>query len=297
MARFLRAAFLPLLAVLAPAPAMAQAETAEPTSDVIVVQGQRVGKKQIDRFVTALTEAPIYGQIGRFEWVICPFVLGFHPKQNEAVARRLGQVAGAAGAPLAPAGCKPNMFVFATKEPPVLMAALRKKYPALFKDPIDQPVHITDGGSAVAWHIEGQLDKDGEPAAIVDTGTSKYYSTTTTMASRLVPPMRPHFLGGILVLDVDTLAGLTTTQVADYATMRLLARTDPASLRKAEGVPTILSILDAGPDTPVPVTLTSWDLSYLQALYGSATHRYATSQRHDMKRRMRKDVEASQGQN
>lgn len=110
--------------------------------------------------------------------------------------------------------------------------------------------------------------------------------------SRLVPATRPHFLAGILVLDVDSLRGLSTTQVADYATMRLLARTDPARVATSN-TPTILTVVDAPQDTLVPMTLTSWDLSYLKALYGSIENRYAGSQRGHMQQLMREDLMGS----
>ena len=276
-------------------PAAAQNSIAANDSREIVVEGKRIEKKEIDQFVRALTDTQPFGQISRFEWEVCPAAVGLLPQQNGQIANRIRVVAAAAGAPVAKAGCKPNILVLVTRNPQELVSAMRKNYPAFFKDPIDQPAHVQDTDRAIAWHVEGQLTQDDIPATVVATPTTKFYSVSTTISSRLTPPSRPHFLAGVLVLDIDSLGGLTTTQVADYAAMRLLARTSPDRLDETS-VPTILSILEAAPDSQVPVTLTSWDFRYLKALYGSMKHRYASSQRGEMQRLVRKDSLSMEGQ-
>ena len=275
-------------------PAAAQNSTARSDSGDIIVEGKRIEKKEVDQFVRALTDTRPFEQISRFEWEVCPVALGLDPRQAGAIARRIRAVAAAAGAPIAKAGCNPNILVLATQDPQKLIAVLRKKFPYIFRDPIDQPVHISGTGPALAWHVEGALTRDNLPATVANTPTTKYYRSDSTVSSRLTPPIRSHFLLGVLILDSDSLAGLTTTQVADYATMRLLARTDPDNLDRI-AVPTILSILEAAPDSRVPVTLTNWDFSYLKALYGSAVHRYASSQQGEMQRLVRKDLQAPEG--
>lgn len=271
-------------------PAAAEDPTGGGSAGEIVVEGKRIEKKEIDAFVRALTDTPAYGQISRFEWEVCPAAGGLLPQQNSAIVSRIRTVAAAAGAPVGKTGCKPNMLVLVTRDSQQYVKSLRNKYPAMFKDEIDQPAHVQNNGAAVAWHVEGRLTQDNLPADIADAGTTKYYISSTMSSSRLTPPTRPHFLAGVLVLDVDSLGGLTTTQVADYATMRLLARTDTARLDRT-AAPTILSVIDAAPDSQVPVTLTNWDFSYLKALYGSLENRYASSQRGQMQRMMRKDLQ------
>jgi hypothetical protein len=66
------------------------------------------------------------------------------------------------------------------------------------------------------------------------------------------------FRKSVLVIQSDALAGLTPTQLADYAAMRSLIRTDPKKLR-ASSPGTILNILDAPMGASVPITLTEWD--------------------------------------
>ena len=258
--------------------------------DEIVVEGRKIQKKEVDQFVRALTDTPGYGQISRFEWEVCPKVIGLLQQQNEAISRRISAVALAAGAPVAKAGCRPNIIVLVTRDAPKLLRDLRKKHSSVFRDPIGRPMPVVASKSAVAWHIEGRLNPDGLPATVADDGSTKYYMSSNMTASRLTPGTRPHFMTGVLILDLDSLGGLSPTQVADYATMRLLARTDPARLDRTSA-PTILNVLDAAPDSQVPLTLTNWDFSYLKALYGTAENRFANHQRGEMQRLMRKDLQ------
>ena len=274
-------------------PAAAQDTPAAGPPDDIVVEGKRIEKKEIDQFVRALTDTPVYGQISRFEWEVCPAAAGLLPQQNAAIALRIRAVARAAGAPVAKAGCKPNIIVLATRDTQKFLKELRKTHPSAFRDPIGQPMPVSVSNSAVAWHIEGRLNQDGVPATVTDDGRNQYYMSSSMSSSRVTPGTRPHFLTGLLVLDIDSLGGLTPTQVADYSTMRLLARTDPTRLNRAT-VPTILNVLDAAPDSQVPLTLTNWDFSYLKALYGSLEHRFANQQRGEMQRLMHKDLQGGQ---
>lgn len=286
-----------LLSVAASSGALA-ADLKEPSpADEIVVEGKRVDAREIDRFVGALTPAPIGGQIGRFELEVCPAAIGLEPQQNQAIAARIRTVAAAVGAKVGKANCRTNLLVVASWQPQALIKAWRKKYPEYFRH-LDQPVHLADpDGPAIAWHVEGRRTADGIDADIVFNPQCgcRYYRSATTTASRLKSVTRPHFLMGVLVLDKQRLGGLTATQVADYATMRLLARTRSDRLA-ASAAPTIMSVIEAEPGTMVPVTLTSWDFSFLKALYGSSENRFANQQRGEMQRMMRKELQGSRTQ-
>src|SRR5262249_49604677 len=114
------------------------------------------------------------------------------------------------------------------------------------------------------------------------------YVTNSTDSTRLLPSTHPHFVAGILVVERKALAHLSTTQLADYAAMRLYARTDPSQVTAA--APTILKGLEASNDTMIPVTLTEWDFGFLKALYQSRSRQYAGGQRHEIETRLRKDL-------
>jgi hypothetical protein len=256
----------------------------------LVVTGTRQ-REQVRNFVDALTRAPVFGQLSRFVEAVCPETIGLSPHQNRAVAERIRSVAEAAAISVGRQGCRPNLFVIVAQDREDVIRQLR----ANWLDPRGDPVRIPrQSGPAVALHLEGLLDGDGVPAAVKQEegdGRSGYYIVAGSGASSRVRPMsQPHFLLAALVVEPEALEGLTTLQLADYAAMRLLARTDPSRLENA-AAPTILNVLDAPMGTAVPVTLTQWDLGFLRALYGSGERRYASRQRVEMRQLLRQELE------
>ncbi|HEV2079865.1 MAG TPA: hypothetical protein VGR19_08230 [Allosphingosinicella sp.] len=282
------------LVLAAPAPAAEQKP--DPEQSEIIVEGTRNRDRQISEFVSALTKARAFDQISRFEQPMCPLALGLSPAQNKSVADRLRSVAGAAGIPVGKDDCKPNTFVVVARGKAKMVKTLRENW----ADPLGDRVKIPkQSGPAVAVHLEGRMDGDDIGAGVKQqdgSGSSGYYETASGGAeasARIRPASRPHFLATALVVEPDALAGLTTTQLADYAAMRLLAKTDPARLEKS-AAPTILTILDAPMDSEVPVTLTQWDMGFLKALYASGSGRYATQQRGEMQRLLKDELDTAQ---
>lgn len=277
---------IPLLAaILLASPAFA--EEMDPGNDVpeIVVEADR---DQIRQFIDALTDAPIGGQLSRFDWSVCPVAVGLLDRQNIAVADRMRHVAAAAGIKVAPAGCKPNALLIVADNKQELIDGLWKRYPQYFVDQLGRRAKPgRQPGPVSAWHLEALLDSNGHVPG--QELLWRFYVTSSMDSSRLIPGALPYFVAGITVIERNALAGLTTTQVADYAAMRIFARTDPARLKKP--APTILTVIDAPMGSATPLTLTEWDLGYLKALYSSGRRQFASSQRHEMQQRiLRKDV-------
>ena len=260
----------------------------------IIVRGSRADQeRQLSDFVDALTPSRIGGQLSRFDWAACPAAAGLSAAQNQAIAERMRQVAVAAGVPVGSPGCRPTVLLLVTRDKAALINGLKAKHPAYFTGvPRDQVKQLARSpGPAAAWHVEGLLDADGV-APTRDKLTGQYTVERTDSPSRLRTSARPHFLASVVVVEVEALAGLTTTQLADYAAMRAFARTEPNKL-KASRAPTILTVLDTPMGGSVPVTLTQWDLAFLKALYGSSTNRLATQQRKEMKQIVEDEVQGN----
>jgi hypothetical protein len=271
-------------------------EPAEPSP--IIVQGVRDRDKKIGDFIKELTPAPSGGQLGRFELKVCPAVVGLSDLQNAAVAGRMRRVAEAAGLKLARPKCDPNVILIITSDKSALVKRLAKERGDYFPS-----VHnsydfksLEDAAKPVAaWQIKDIRGADGKDLQQDMSGAmagvaGAYARKTIEAGSRTKPAVRPHFVASIVVVQANALAGLTTTQLADYAAMRAFVRTDPAKLRTATS-DTILSAIDAPMGTPVPLTLTAWDLSFLKAYYSSGLNSYAGSQRSEMRRSMKRDME------
>jgi len=288
----MRTTALPLsaaLSIVAAASAVAQPTSPQPGQE-IVVEGTRGSDRQIRDFVKALTDAPSFGQIGRFHSAVCPAAMGLLPVQNAALAARMRAVAAAAGVGVAPAGCTPNTFVIVAPDKRAAIRELYRRYPTYFAGLTSKQIASLAAAPepATAWQISTLLSAEGE--ILKKAGGSGHYILENSNApSRVRAATIPAFVASMVVIDRRSASGLSVTQLADYAAMRTFADTTPT---KAAGVraPSILTILDEAPDQLVPVTLTHWDLAFLKSLYATSNAYYAAYQRGDMERVVSKEL-------
>jgi hypothetical protein len=286
MRRFVR---LRLAAVSLAAASAASVQAAPAPESDIVVTGRDM-EQQVREFVGALTQAPPRGQLSRFERPACPAAFGLAPRDKQAVVSRMRRVAGAAGVAIGGAKCIPNVLVLVTEDKHAFLEALERRYPNFFGDLPRSEMRrlMREPGPAAAWQLQGPpLDSDGVELPDED---GFRVSRGTRLPSRITAPGRPQFAAAALVVERKALAGLTIVQLADYATMRLFARTDPSRLPPSSP-PTILKVLDAPSDAEVPITLTSWDLGFLRGLYSGDNTLYAGSRRSEMRRAVEKELE------
>ncbi|WP_166041606.1 hypothetical protein [Sphingosinicella sp. YJ22] len=288
-------ATLVAIALMLSAPAAAQDEP-PPASSEIVVTGAREREQQVREFVTALTPAPRTGSIPRFIDEVCPLVVGLVPAQRIAVADRIRAVGGEVGMPVAGANCAPNLFVVVTRDKRAFVETLARRRPESFAMMTALQIRrlARSPGPAVAWQLEGMVDSDGIPL-YWDSDLNAYRNQSFDAASRIRATSRLAFDAAILVVETESLDGLTPIQLGDYAAMRLLAKVDPARL-PASTPPTILNVLTTPMGSPVPITMTNWDLAFLRGLYGVAPNVYVSGQRSDIARRVLRDVDSAAAQ-
>lgn len=285
-----------LAALVAAAPAAAQNASPDPREPEIIVQGTRPTDRQIEEFVEAVAREPGRVQLGRFDMPVCPLAAGLSPTQNATIERRLRSVAAAAGIPVARGKCEPNVFVAVTRDKAQLMRQMKKERPSYFPHEYRHAIArlAADPTPVAAWQVEGLGDHEGGPVRAF-SGTAAAFGTLNDPpstvsdphhgASRIRLPAHPQFLSSVVLMEMGAVAGLTTTQLADYAAMRAYARIDPARL-KSTSIPTILKALDTAVGGQVPITLTVWDLSYLKALYSTSSDQFASQQRGHMRERL-----------
>jgi hypothetical protein len=287
----LRAAFIALAA--APAAAQSVAPPAGQSDDEIVVEGTRQGKKPVRDFVRALTDVGYMGQLGRFDAPACPVALGLAPAQNAGIAQRMRRVAAAASLRVAPERCVPNVFVILAPDKKEAIDQLHRRYPAYFSGMNSRQIRALAAkpAPAVAWQVATRLGADGQ--ILKKAANADYYVVEATdVPSRIRAASMPIFVASVVVIDRPASAGLTVTQLADYAAMRTFAATDPERLVRS-GAPTILRLLGQPDDQPLPVTLTHWDLGFLKSLYATSNAYYAHYQRGDMERVVAKELARS----
>ena len=286
-----------LIAAAAPTAALAQ-DSAGPRPEAasdqeIVVQGVRPSTRQVRQFVRALTDVRSSGQLSRFHLPACPAVMGLPAVQNARIVERMRLVARAAKIPLAPVKCSANTFVIVAPDKPAAIAELNRLFPAYFSQMSDHEVRklAADTNPAAAWHVKTLMTADGELAA-KGTASDAYIVKSVNTPSRIKAASMPTFVASVVVIDVKSAAGLTVTQLADYAALRTFADIDPERVVKT-GMPSILGALTQPDDRPLPVTLTHWDIGFLKSLYTTDNAYLAGFQRGDMERVVKQELERS----
>jgi hypothetical protein len=276
------------------APAAAQTPSQQQDSAEIVVTGNRDTDQQVRDFVGALAQAPLGGQLSRFESAICPIAVGVSPAQKDVITRRMKAIAKAAGIAVGGADCTPNVLLVVTSDKKAFIEALWKKHNYYFGEEMSgREVRrlAQEPSPAAAWQVAGPpVTADGH--TMEQSGGNPAVNRTTRLSSRITSGARPQFAAAAVVVETKALEGLTTTQLADYAAMRAFTRTDPSKL--AGSAPTILNVLDAPMGTEVPITMTPWDLAFLKSLYAAPANLSAAAQRSQIGKGMKKELQQPQ---
>lgn len=272
------------------APPPATAQDAEQPEQEIVVTGNRNVEEQVRNFVGALAPSSPRGQLGRFDHEVCPSAIGVTAGQKAAIEKRLRQVAAGAGIPVGKTGCSPNAILIVAMEKGPFLQGLMRARPEYFGAMSSAQFRRLSRapGPTASWQLEYKVDARGVP--IPQGGIQPHVNKTIHSGSRITAADRPVFEAAALIVEQGALDGLSTTQLADYAAMRLFAKTDPQRLA-GSSAPTILGILDAPMGSAVPLTLTDWDLSFLRGLYASADNLYAGAQRSTITRQITTDMQ------
>jgi hypothetical protein len=291
--RSLGFAFPFLLAGLIAAPGAAQQVSPPQSDQTIIVEGTRINGRQIRDFVDAVTKAPYDGQLGRFHEPVCAAAVGLTAAQNSAVAKRMRNVASATGIRVASDPCTPNILVIVAPDKKAAIEELDHRFPIYFSGMSSSEVRALESSPApaIAWQIGNRISADGTQLS-KPIGRDYYMVTSSANPSRIRAATAPTFLASMVVVDLKAAAGLTTTELADYAAMRTFAATDPDRIVKT-GAPTILGVLGQSDDKELPLTLTYWDLAFLRSLYTTDNSYYARYQSGAMEQVIRKELKHS----
>jgi len=286
---------LPLFAMLlAAAPAQAQEAAAPaPAEDGASQQGEYWGGNEIvvtgrnqseisERVVTLQartisSESVLrHSPLAMFADAACPGVMGLKRDYAEALVGRIRLIAEELKIPLAEAGsCRPNVLIVFTEDgradlerinrrtkeiSDALSVAERK---ALLSD--TGPVHVY---STVEDRMRnGQRIPKRRNLVEIPTGSQEGGQ------SRISNGVRRVITGVTVLYDRGRIGQYSLIQLADYAAMRVFARTQDA---RGEHAPdSILSLFNAEEDAPPP-GLTAFDRAFLTTLYDS--HPYTSAQ-------------------
>lgn len=262
-------------AVIAPAAVLAQAtepaRRAEPDT-TIVVTGEQPTHSEVTRQAREITQPTgiRYAPLPRFEGDrLCPGVIGLKTDFAALVVDRIRANAERFGLWMTEddGTCAPNFVVAFVDDGQATLQQIADGQSYLFKDmPRHERVELlADDGPAHVWTTTQARTRDGMDLPDRPDGRK---SSAMGSGGRRGPQLgaREDITGVLILFDRDDVRGLTLTQLADYATMRGLARTRPVD-GDGQAMATILALFDQDA-TPVS-EMTDFDRAYLGALYAS----------------------------
>lgn len=247
--------------------ASAQDQAAE--DQTIVVEGDRpyseTQVKSLARQVGANID--LLRPIPRFNDPLCLDVSGLKDEYHDRFMRRVLDNAKRADLRIAGEKCRPNAMVIFAEDSRRQLQTLRKRNRYLFGEMPRSAFRdmLNSRDPVYAWQINeviglSQLPFDPNSAFGVGIPVNR-----SLEVGRLNPPIRIVTRSSAVVFESSQIDGKTPEQLADYATMRLIAPTAEIPGDDAAGPATIMTLF-ADPAN-APAQLTAFDTAFLESVY------------------------------
>ena len=280
-------------------PAMAQNEPAQPPAEsdtTIVVTGEKdkpPSRAEITEQAQELSRVgryQVYDEaLPRFEAPLCPGVFGLRDDYAAEIGERIRANAARLDVEVAGRGCSPNLFIAFVEDGQKVVADLATAHPGVFciVGESEQEEILRDGEPVRVWsHIRTiDIRRTGAPVRIRQC-REDIPSPVSKVGMFLSE--RRDIVSSLVVFDHEAALGMTLVQLADYATMRGLSHTRPASGN--ERMETILALFEG--DRSSPSELTEFDVGYLESLYHWRPDQRAMTRFLSIGRRAEREAEA-----
>lgn len=246
-------------------------EGAPRPDDAIVVTGKTEAKpaeiREQARVITRQSAKFNY-PLAMIQSPVCPGIVGMPANMGEIMVDRMRFNAERVGLTLAPLGnCTPNILVIFVRNGQGVIKDLSKKAGGLL-DGIkfaDLKELLAERGPVHAWVVTETRSRQGDTIQ----GDNEWDMTkipTLNIAqsqSHIFLAHRIDINKAVVMIDIAAIDGMGVVQLADYATMRAFAATNPVKGDAAAS--TILGLFDPG--VARPRELTDFDLAYLRTVY------------------------------
>lgn len=255
------------------------APTADNDPDSIVVTGtrdaEREERKRAAEFVRRSGVARLE-PVARWITPVCPRTIGVDETVAEIVDMRIRAVATSVGAPVAPAGCIPNIAVIFTNDGDGLTRAIFAKSPRQSAAlSAAERERIVEGDGAIRWWYSTRDEsRDGIPAI---SGIVRQYNSSV-VSTQVVRALR----AATVVIDAERADGYRLDAVASYAAMVALAEINGNPPPPAD------SIMDIFGREPGRRDLSSQDAALLRGIYSLPPDREAFQHRRQLISTVRK---------
>lgn len=244
--------------------------------DDILVEGRLRSPEEVDRaardFVNDVTDPPHGRGVARWRRAVCVGVANLDRQLAQAIVDRVSSVASDVGLETREPGCEANILIVATDDGAAMATAMVEARYGAFRNPhIAGTSHSnrrlelfrTSDSPVKWWHVTLPIIADTGAIAVRVPGASADSGVVArTTSSLLHTPIRYDMLRAFIVVDLSRIEGMSVDQLSDYIAMVALAQIDPDA--DTSGHDTILNLFLADADPP---GMTSWDRSYLHALY------------------------------
>jgi hypothetical protein len=198
---------------------------------------------------------------------ICPGVLGMPVDAAELVVGRIRDNIERVGLSLAKEGdCKPNLIVgFVGSGKTDIANMMSKTGSMLSMLTVQERRELkNETGPVHAWAVTAVRSLEGMDLIGGDTNLTQPPTLNANASHSLISlSARRDIDLSVVLMDIGAVDGMTVNQLADYATMRGVARTRPVKGTTSYG--TILNLFD--PDSIHPRELTTFDVAYLKSVY------------------------------
>lgn len=205
------------------------------------------------------------------------------------LTERIRDVAFAAGVPVAAAKCRTNMLLVGVDSGAEFLRTLRSKDHSLLFGLWPREVRqlIAATGPVRSWTITAVQNSDGAQAPS-SSGGNGYASDASEISrlpvytsSKLKATTQRAIQTSVVVIDWPQMLGKSPNQIADYAAMRMLAKSKSVEGGRLSG--SILTLFDKAATT-VPGMMTGADMVYLKTLYGIPADQFSRQQKGELAR-------------
>jgi hypothetical protein len=293
-------------------PALAQ--STQPPTEHVTVTATKLQDK-IHSFVESFAApSPALGKLARWHDGICPAAAGMSDALKNTIVKRVREIAGLVGAPVAPEPCQKNMDIVFTYSPQVLLDDVRDHHPVLlgYHDVARAEELATVRHTVQSWYATETADLGGtrnvddkqthahiEMSIYLPHGYPHGSQDNTEPVEYDIQGARTeqvtgfHFNDGlhselfhvIVTVNAARIGDNQIPGITDYVAMLALAQT--TTFETCADLPSIANIVtDNCPSKPQAIT--EADLAYLRALYKADTTRTLAQQRRDIAEEMDK---------
>lgn len=268
--------------LISPQQAPATPQDAPAQLEDVVVDARRL--EQLAREFIDDVAAPTRTRgLARWNTRLCVGVLNLRADVAQVIVDRISDVARGLGVEAGQPGCRANAVIVAASDGPGLATALvnaRRRAFDIGSLKITQnddalQAFMTEERPVRWWQMSVPVDSETGERAIrlagdVDPSTNEPAAPRIAVfaASRITSQIRDDLTKVFIIVDIDDVDGLTTSQLADYLAMVTLAQIDAGG--DTEGYDTVLNLFR---NRPGVTGLTDWDMAYLTGLYGAEQNR------------------------